>query len=284
MGLLSWIFYGIMGVLFFIIIGFLDKKYELSKIQKLIISIILLMIVSGICFRWAINYTDNIFLIFVFLMIVDIIYNTYFIERDFFDKKEANIEYYILVIIVGFFVNQEFINSVSQVFLTGEDLRIVLWFLSFVFVYSFMKEKNILVRDSSITDNRFMSSQSVLVSFAKLKHRFYDDCNFENKDLENIVYSIMILENSRRSKMLRNYDYFMFRLNGNKKKLGIMQVESKKFITDSESIELTAKNLEKLINKNKSSKVKMQPEKIIDSYCGNDAAYVKYIFDIVKKF
>lgn len=289
MGLLSWIFYFVVGFVLFLILGLLDNKYSLTKIQKLIISVILMMIVSGFCFRFALNCTDNIFLIFVFLMIIDIIYNTYFIERDFFDKNDKNILYYILLVIVGFTINQEFINNVSEVFLTGEDLRIVLWFLSFIFVYNFIKEKKILDSSSEIID-KYMSSQTVLINYAKLKHKFYDDCSYDNRELSNIVYAIMILKNSKRSKMLRNYDYFLFRLNGNKRKLGIMQVESKKFITDSESIELTFKALEKIINKSnktgaKNSKnTKFKADDLIKSYCGEEADYVKYIFDIIKKF
>lgn len=289
MGLLSWIFYFVVGFVLFLILGLLDNKYSLTKIQKLIISVILMMIVSGFCFRFALNCTDNIFLIFVFLMIIDIIYNTYFIERDFFDKNDKNIEYYILLIIIGFIINQEFINNVSEVFLTGEDLRIVLWFLSFIFVYNFIKEKKILDSSSEIID-KYMSSQTVLINYAKLKHKFYDECSHDSRELSNIVYAIMILKNSKRSKMLRNYDYFLFRLNGNKRKLGIMQVESKKFITDSESIELTFKALEKIINKSnkigaKNSKTtKFKADDLIKSYCGEEADYVKYIFDIIKKF
>ncbi len=290
MGLLSWIFYFVIGFIFFLVLGFFNDKYKLTKIQKLIISVILMLLVSGFCFKFAINYTDNIFLVFVFLMIIDIIYSTYFIEKDFFDKNEKNIEYYILLVIVGFIINQEFINDVSEVFLTGEDLRVVLWFLIIVFIYNFVKEKEILDTRQEVK-NKYMSSQAVLVSYVKLKHKFYDECCSDNNDLVNIVFAIMIFENSRRSRLLRNYDYFMFRLDGNKRKLGIMQIESKKFITDGESIELTFKALKKIIDKknkgdkNKANKTgKIKAETIIDSYCGENADYVKYIFDIIKKF
>jgi len=290
MGLFSWIFYMIMGIIFFIIIALINQKYGVTKLQKLIISIILMMVTSGACFRLALNYTDDIFLIFVFMMIVDIIYSSYFVEKDFFDKNEKNIEYYIILIILGFIVNQEFINDVYEVFLTGDDLRIILWFLSFIFIYNFVKEKNIL--SGTTNEVKYMSSQAVLVSYAKLKHKFYDECSHEDKELSNIVYAIMILKNSKRSKVLRNFDYFMFRLNGNERKLGIMQIESKSFITDSESIQLTFKEIEKIINKGKSKTNKSTSNKaskikaldIIDSYCGEDADYVKYIFDIIKKF
>ena len=76
MGLYGWIFYMLCGLMFFLIISIIDNKFSVTKIEKLVISIILMMIVGGYCFRLGINYSDNIFLIYVFLMIYDIIYNS----------------------------------------------------------------------------------------------------------------------------------------------------------------------------------------------------------------
>ena len=121
MGLMSWIFYLFLGFCFFIIITFVDFKYKLNKIQKIIFSVILLMITAGICFNYAIKYVDNIFLSYVFLMVFDMIYVSYFLEKDFFDKNDKNINYYIILVIIGFIVNQEFFNEVTTVFLTGND-------------------------------------------------------------------------------------------------------------------------------------------------------------------
>lgn len=287
MELLSWIFYFVLGFVFFLIIEFIGNKYKVSKVEKLVFSVILMMIVAGFCFHMAIRYTDNIFLSFVFLMIVDLIYHSYFIERDFFDRDEKNLEYYVVLILVGFFVNQEFINDVTEVFLTGEDLRLVLWFLSMIFVYNFCREKNIFNSTHSNDDLKYMSSETVLVHYAKLKYKYYDYCDFDNKELSNLVYAIMILENSKRSKILRDYDYFMFRLNGNTRKLGIMQVESSSFISDVDSINIVFGQLEKLYLKKDTAKGRKSKDNVyhvIDEYCQEDAAYVRYIFDIIKKF
>ena len=116
MGLTGWIFYVIFGIVFFLILRYIEYKYELKKSQKQVFSIILLLLVSGLCFRYALPFTSNIFLIFVFLMVTDIIYNSYFLEKDFFDKSENNIKYYIILIIIGFIINQEFINNVEAIF------------------------------------------------------------------------------------------------------------------------------------------------------------------------
>lgn len=284
MGLLGWIFYIITGIGMFFIIGVIDKKYNITKLQKLVFSILLMMFVSGVCFRFAINYTDNIFITLIFLMVTDIIYNSYFIEIDFFNKDDKNMIYYTVLVIIGFIVNQEFINDVNAVFLTGEDLRIVLWFLGIIFIYNFCREKDIFNSVDNVK-NKMISVDSVLVSYAKLKHKYYNDCNFSDKNINNIIFAIMIYYNNKRSKILRDYDYFMFRLNGNSRKLSIMQIDSRKFITDKEGIDIVYNKLDKLYTKlNTGKKKSFDYNLIIDKYMDKDSEYVKYIYEIISKF
>ena len=188
----------------------------------------------------------------------------------------------MLLILVGFFINQEFINRVEQVFLTGEDFRIILWFLSFIFLYSFFKDRNILQQVSN--KQKQMSPESILVQYAKLKYKYHDECKTTNQDISNILYAIMIYQNSRRGKFLRKWDYFLFRLNGNKKSLGIMQVESNKFITDIESIEVVRKKLEKTYEKYEKTKKKISPQEVILSYDKDNSVNIQNIFDVIQKF
>ena len=63
-----------------------------------------------------------------------------------------------------------------------------------------------------------------------------------------------------------------------------MQVESKKFITDSESIEIVHKKINKLYDKAKSSKNKDISSFVFDSYSKNASENLKYIYDIICKF
>ena len=283
MGLFGWILYIVFGIITFFIISFIENKYSLTKLHKLIFSNICMIIIAGVLCEFGGHYTDNIFLLFVFMMITDVFYSNYFAGRDFFDREEKKIYYYILLVISGFIINQEFINRVNQVFMTGEDLRLILWFLIIIFLYKFMVNNNIL-GESLKNNNKKMSVDSVLVSFAKLKHKFYDECLYDNKDISNMVYTIMIYENNRRSKLVRNIDNFKFKINGEKRRLGIMQVESKKFITDSESIEIVHKKINKLYDKAKSSKNNDISSFVFDSYSKNDSESLKYIYDIICKF
>ena len=280
MGLFNWLFYILCGILLYFFVSYIDIKFKLEKIDKIIVSNVLMVLISGLCYRLGIMYTSNIFLIFVFMMITDIVFNSYFNDKDFFDKDEKNILYYIILVIVGFIINQEFINHVSEVFLTGRDFRIVFWLLVIFYLYNFLKSNKLFSKKNKNNNNSYMSVNSILTSYAKLKYLYYDDCDCEDRNISNILYAIMIYENKNRSSFFRKYDNFLFKIKGEKCKMGIMQVESKKFISDSESINIVYKKLLKIQTKDKKSSY----YDLIDNYYGFNNEAVKYIFDIIKKF
>ena len=283
MGFIGWLLYIFLGIIFFFIISFINNRYQVTKLEKLGISVLLLLLVSGFFKRLGFDFNNDIFIIFIFVLITDIIYSSYFIDQDFFDKSKGNITYYVILLIIVFIINQEFINNVEEVFLTGSDYRLIIWFLIFIFIYKFIDKYQVLKRDESV-EKKYMSKESVLVSYTKLRYRYKEVCTYKNKDIENIVYALMIFNNNKRSEILRKYDYFMFRLNGNSRKLGIMQIESKKFITDTDSIDLSYKKLEKLVGKKITSNTKIDVVDLLKNYCKKDYIEVKYIFDIIKKF
>ena len=276
MGIISWIYYLIIGLILFILISFLQKKYSLTKLEQFIITIILLIVISGISNKLLINYNSDIFLSLAFLMLIDIIYQGYFLGRDFFDKEEANLKYYILLILVGFLINQEFINRVNEVFLTGEDFRIIIWFLVIIYIYQFVKTKDIF--SYKVQEKHFLSEEGILIQYTKLKYRY--PTTYENAKLKKVLYSIMLYENHRRGKILRYFDNLKYRITGNPRKLGIMQVESKKFITDRESIDIVYKKLDKLYNKKNSKK---SLSDLIKSYDKVAAEDIMYIYNIIEK-
>ena len=279
MGIIGWIVYIFLGIVLFFLLEFIKGRYDITKLEKLVFSLIYIIVVSGIFLRIGVPYVDDIFLFLIFLMVTDILYQSYYLNSDFFDRKEKKIKYYILLVICGLIINYEFIDSVSEVFLTGEDYRIIIWFLIFIFLYKFFNDKKILTNKVSKTN--YISQESVLVNYARLKFKYSDDISFESEDISKLVYSIMIFENSKRSKLLRKFDNFMFRINGTPRKLGIMQVESKKFITDIESIDIVNKKVTKLFGKTSTKKKNVSD--VIESYSKENADYINYIFDIIKK-
>ena len=278
MGFFGWILYIFCGVLFYFAIEFINNKITLGKVDKIVFLNVFNIIVSGLLFRYSIRYTDNIFLVFVFVMLTDIIYNTYIVDRDFFDNDSGGIYYYIGLVITGFIINQEFINKVNNVFLSGNEFRLVLWLLIIVYFYNLFKNEKIFHRKDS-NEKKVMSVNNILNNYAKFKYTYYDDCDHDNKVISNILYAIMIYEDNNKNKVRRNIDNFMFKINGKKNKLGIMQVESKKFISDSESIDIAYKKVLKIYNSTKTKNI----NKLFDKYYGYNNEDVKYIYEIIKK-
>ena len=90
----------------------------------------------------------------------------------------------------------------------------------------------------------------------------------------------MIYENYYKPKLARKLDVIKFRIDNEERKLGIMQVKTKKLITDEESIEITIKKLEKIYNKlstNKKIKKEELPNQIIKEYTKKENSYEEII-------
>lgn len=255
MGFLVWIFYIISGIFLTLFINLLRRRFSLTKFQSLIFSIIYLMFLAGFCARYDFtNFNENIFLVFVFSLVANIIYDGYVRDKDFFDKNDGNLSYFLTLIIIGYLINNELINKVKEVFLTGEDLKIIIWFILILFMFFFVKEKGIFKEDNVYLKKNIPSNERIMVSYAKLKNKYFEDVNYKDKDLCLLIYTIMIYENYNRPNFFRLFDNFMFRFDGKERKFGIMQVKSKKFISDLESIEIVYKKLEKLSEKSTVSK------------------------------
>ena len=283
MGFFNWIFYIICGLFLFIFIFILKNKFKINNFQSMVFSLLFILIISGICSKYGFSKLNiNIFLIFVFEMIFKIIYYSYFLEDDFFDKEENNVIYYVVLIILGYILNIYFINKASYIFLSSDDLRIVIWFIMLLFLYQFFKDNEFFKKVEVNNNKKILNDQRIYVSYARMKSIYNKDINYE-KDINDILYSIMIFENYRRPKFLRNIDNFRYRFDGGVKRLGIMQVKTKKFISDLESIDIVYKKINKLYTKY-TVKNKTDIKKIINDYDKEHSDEIIIIYDKISKF
>ena len=214
--------------------------------------------------------------------IIEIFYNIYFLDGDYFNREDNNVKWAIIEIFIMFYLDQELIIKVNDIFLVGEDLKIIVWIFMLFYIYNFYKNCTVNKR-VFVTEERKISKENIVVSFARCKIMYGEDVKVKNDKNKLIVYSIMILNNYERPSVLRKVDNTMFKINGLPRKLGIMQVLSKKFITDSESIEIVCKKIDKLCEKNKSSK-KDNYKDIFVSYDKKSSDKLIYIYEELKKF
>ena len=255
-------------------VNYCRRKYSLSRVQSIVFSILIILVVSGITLRlgWT-KFTDNIFVILVFKFLCELVYSGYYLEEDVFKSRD---NFYLLgEVILGFIINQELINKVNDVFLSGNDLKLIIWVLIILYLYKFFKS----VTD---TDERVISKEKIVINYAKFKIRFGEEIALKNADLKLIVYSIMILGDYRRGEILRKIDNLVFKLSLKPRKLSIMQINSKKFITDYDGIELVCKKISKISEKCKTGKNSYK--EIFKSYDKENYDTLNYIYEELNKF
>lgn len=245
----------------------------------IIFSVLFILLISGCALRLGFNrVTENIFIVIIFKFILEFVYKVYYLDEDVFNNNI--IKWYITEIIVVFIINQEFINKVDDVFLSGNDLKIIIWLLLGFCVYKYLKDDN--VKEHSF-EKRSISLEKVYVSYAKFKLNYGEEIEVKDSSLRLIVYSIMIYSDFNRPKFLRRLDNFIFKITLKPRKLGIMQVTSKKFITDYDSILLVCKKIDKLSVKCKTSK-KDNYKEIFKMYDKDNCEMLNYIYEGLNKF
>lgn len=273
---MMWIGYIIFGILLFVFMIYAEDKYNLTKGQNIIFSIIYMLIVAGFFLRLGIySFNENIFMIMVVELFCQLVYINYFLDKDFFNKEDRYVLFYMLKIILAFFINQELINKVSDVFLAGDSLKVVVWFFIFLYLYEFFKKRD----NSSVSKKEIaISKESIVLSFTKLKLAYGEDIPITLEDGRLVFYAIMIFNNYKRPKFFRKWDNILFKFNNKPRKLGIMQIMSKKYINDYESIISASKKIEKLFDKGKNSL------EVINLYDKDNAGDIYYIYLELQKF
>lgn len=279
MNILIWIVYFILGLLMFYGANYYRRKYSLSRVQSIIFSILIILVVSGITLRlgWT-KFTDNIFVVLVFKFLSELVYSGYYLEEDVFKSRD---NFYLLgEVVLGFIINQELINKVNDVFLSGNDLKLIIWLLIILYLYKFFKNTD--VKNVTEVDERVISKEKIVINYAKFKIRFGEEIALKEANLKLIVYSIMILGDYRRGEFLRKIDNLIFKLSLKPRKLSIMQINSKKFITDYDGIELVCKKIGKISEKCKTGKNSYK--EIFKSYDKENCDTLNYIYEELNKF
>lgn len=281
MGIFCWIGYLLIGLILFLVINFLKERYNFTRIEGLIFSIIFTLIIAGFCSRLGFNkFNDNIFLVLVFKFILELIYDIYFLEEDYFNREDSNVKWAVLEIVLMFILNQELINKVDDVFLSGENLKMIVWLFIVGYVYNFYKNNKSIIVGVNSTE-KSISREKIVVSYAKLKLNYDEDIVVKSDKTRLIIYTIMIFNNYKRPAFLRRIDNIIFKVKGTSRKLGIMQVKSKKFITDLDSINIVIKKMLKVEEKYKG---KDNYKEILTGYDKENSEKLIYIYDVLKKF
>lgn len=255
MEFLVFISYVFFAFLLFMFLNFIVKRISLTKIQYVLFTNIFLVFLASVASYFHLNaFCDDIFIIVIFEFLIRMLYTTYLLEKDFFSKEEGILPLYLGNVVVAYLLNQFIIRQVDMAFLNPEQLKFLLWVFIILFIYHFFHRQDMVsIQNSTKKFSIAERGQYIILQYAKMKQKYGKDISVQG-DMRFLIYAIMIFENYKRPSFFRQLDYFRYQFDHVPKKQGIMQVDSKKILSDIESIEFVEKKLEKLQEKKKSKK------------------------------
>ena len=255
MEFLVFISYVFFAFLLFMFLNFIVQRISLTKIQYVLFTNIFLVFLASVASYFHLNaFCDDIFIIVIFEFLIRMLYTTYLLEKDFFSKEEGILPLYLGNVVVAYLLNQFIIRQVDMVFLNPEQLKFLLWVFIILFIYHFFHRQDMVsIQNSTKKFSIAERGQYIILQYAKMKQKYGKDISVQG-DMRFLIYAIMIFENYKRPSFFRQLDYFRYQFDHVPKKQGIMQVDSKKILSDIESIEFVEKKLEKLQERKKTKK------------------------------
>ena len=272
-------YYLLMALVLFILTNFL----KFTKKDSLLFPIFYLFI--GASYLELHNLTYNyIFIVIVFEFFIELFYN--YTLRD--NKASFNINYFLkrysVLIIFSVFLENYLFSKVGSILPNIEMVKTIIWFIILTYLYNLVNEL-IKINNKDKVYNALQDKNYIISSYAKYKLKYNEILSCYDKEIKELVLAILIYEDYNTPKLKRSLDNFMFGRVKKVSRLGIMQVETKTFITDEESIRFVSNALEK---KYEGIKVKgaNTAKQILKEYLNDFNKYktVNSIYESIKKF
>ena len=278
------IVYILLSILLFFVQNYIDKKNNNSYIDNIIIANVYIIFMAGILkYYHIIDNSDNIFLIVLFELLFRLFYNNYVLEDNYFKNNKDNIKKYVLILCSCVLTNNLFINKTNIVFPKMENVKIIIWFFIVLYLYHFFKDT--MKNSTSKVINKSISKEreKVIIKYVRYSIRYSDIVKTRYDKLIPLIYSIMIYEDNRRTEFMRNIDKLKYKINHNKRKYGIMQVDSYYPIDDNKSIRISIKRLEKIYSRFKDNN--FNPEIVLKKYYrSSDVRNIINVYNIITEF
>lgn len=245
MGIETIFIYVVASILLFGILAYFDKKSTDNYINHVIISVIYIILVAGFCSSYKLtDNNDNIFLVVVFELLIRIFYVSYVEEKSFLKNNRYYLKIYFMSIVFSYLVNILFINKVNNVMPGSSEVKVIIWICIIIYLYNISKKYITFIDDKRDIVLFNKDKDYIVMQYAKFKNMYYNLVNSKYKEVNNLIYTIMIYENYNRPSAIRKIDRIKYKFDNEEIKMGIMQVKSKNIITDEESIDIAIKELE----------------------------------------
>jgi len=166
------VIYIILSLILGVILNRLEREKKNNFFDYIIISNIYVLVLAGV----FVNHSSNMFLVVLFQVIGNIFYMVYIKERAFVVNNSYNMFKYFLNVITSYFLNILFINKVDSVFLSLDQVKLVIWLLVMWYLYILLKDQ---VDVKKINNNNKMefyeNKEYIVMQYAKYKNKYYNN-------------------------------------------------------------------------------------------------------------
>lgn len=273
-------YYFLMALILFFLTNFLKFK----KKDNLLFPIFYLFLCASYLELHNLNY-NYVFIIIVFEFFMELFYN--YTLRD--NKASFNINYFLkkysVLIIFSLFLENYLFSKVDSILPNMDMIKTIIWFIIFIYLYNLIEELIKVHDKDKNTYNALQDKNYIISSYAKYKLQYKDVLHDYDSIIRQLVLSILVYEDYNTPKLKRKLDNLLFGRLTKVAKLGIMQVETKTFITDEESIRFVSNALEKKYE-NLTNKKANIAKIILKEYLQDYSKYntVLKIYETVKTF
>lgn len=273
-------YYFLMALILFLLINFLKFK----KKDNLLFPIFYLFLCASYLELHNLKY-NYIFIIIVFEFFMELFYNYAF--RD--NKASFNINYFLkkysTLIIFSLLLENYFFSKVDSILPNMDMIKTIIWFIIFIYLYNLIEELIKVHDKDKNTYNALQDKNYIISSYAKYKLQYKDVLHDYDSIIRQLVLSILIYEDYNTPKLKRKLNNLLFGRLTKVAKLGIMQVETKTFITDEESIRFVSNALEKKYE-NLTNKKTSIAKTILKGYLQDYSKYniILKIYETIKIF
>ena len=240
------VYYTLFGLLLFFVKNYLKRKD--GTINDIVVSLIFLIVMSGVVSVFDLGgINESIYLVIVIEMLLRMFYN--FVVEKSSETIDINKFYsdYIITFLLGLVINIVFINRVDSVIPSGESLKNIVWLVIILYVYTVIKGSKISNSNKKSKPlNNIRYNRYIVSNYAKFKQTYHNYIKIKEKNLNTLLYAIMIYEDKNRSSFKRSIDNIFYGKLTKVTKLGIMQMETPVYINDIDSISMACNKLNKI--------------------------------------
>lgn len=221
---------------------------------RVLTPVVFIIILSAILYHFNLDkYVVNIYYVSIFYVVFRAFFNIS-IGRIYLVNWNKQFLYGFFIIALSYFVYQKVIITKENLLPDFSNIANELWIIILVFIYTLIN--NVPPSNSGAGARKFEYIKSMLNFIEKKYLKIINPAVNGNIRLKQIIYAIIIHENFNRPKAFRLIEYLSRLFTSKEKTYGIMQVRSKKAISDTNSVEIGTKiildNFKTLITEYKS--------------------------------